>query len=79
MYPATIHHAPGLREHRRKFRIDGQAATDRLKSALKTLEMNDEALRLALGANLCATPEKSLADVKAALRLLVEGPHGEFR
>lgn len=75
----AFHSEPAMREHRRRFRVDGRAAHDRLRHALKAFEGNREALQLALAANHCTTPEKSLADVMAALRLLVEGPKGEFR
>lgn len=75
----VIHTNLGLREHRRKFRIDGVNGSKRLAQALKVLEEHHQAIDLALAANHCNSPERSVADVRSALRLLVEGAKGEFK
>lgn len=74
-----IHDAAALRAHRRAFRIEGDGQMKRIAAALLVLENNAEAVLLALEANRCEAPSKALVDVKAALRLLAEGPKGEFR
>lgn len=58
--------------HRRKFRIDGPKEQLRLSNALVALEKNEEALVRALEL-VTQTPVSVFYDMKAALRLLVEG------
>jgi hypothetical protein len=77
--PAT-HFDAALREHRRLFRINGRRGSVMLASALKVLEEYDEPIKIALErvrreALGCGTE----GEIRAALRLLVEGPEGEFR
>ena len=70
---------PALREHRRRFRINGPSGSKVLASALKTMEAEEEAIFLALDRIGCATPAKTALEMRAALRMLVEGPDGSFR
>ena len=71
---------PALREHRRRFRINGPSGSKVLASALKTMEKEEEAILLALDRVGCSTGTRTaLAEMRAALRMLVEGPDGSFR
>lgn len=73
-------HSTGpLREHRRRFRIGGQAEAIQLRHALRALDEHGEALALAFGSLGLGPSAKSVGEVKAALRLLIEGERGQFR
>lgn len=68
------HQNPAAKAHRRKFRIDGVQAQQKLATALKALEENEEAILL--GLERVTASGGALArfmDMKAALRLLSEG------
>jgi hypothetical protein len=58
--------------HRRRYRLNGVKEQRRLANALAAIEDNEEAVLLALK-RITSEPSITYLEVKAALRLLVEG------
>ena len=75
----AVHQDRAGRHHRVRFRIGEKIHMRRLALALGTLEELEEAVLLALQANGVENPDRTIVEMRAALKLLAEGPKGEFR